>query len=99
MVQHLKKKVETIREIVQLSSGDLVVDIGSNDGTTLGFYPEDLTLVGVDPTAGKFRDYYKRHISVVPDFLNSPRVVRSWSRLFSTLSRNASYVARSPIAD
>ena len=74
MVQHLKKKVETIREIVQLSSGDLVVDIGSNDGTTLGFYPEDLTLVGVDPTAGKFRDYYKRHISVVPEFFSSTAV-------------------------
>jgi hypothetical protein len=74
MVQHLKKKVETIREIVHLYSGDLVVDIGSNDGTTLGFYPEDLTLVGVDPTASKFRDYYKRHILIVPEFFSSQAV-------------------------
>ena len=74
MVQHLKRKVEVIRETVLLQAGDLVVDIGSNDGTTLGFYPEDLMLVGVDPTAKKFREYYKRHISVVPEFFSDTAV-------------------------
>ena len=74
MVEHLKRKVESIRKLVDLNPEDLVVDIGSNDGTTLGFYPENLTLVGVDPTAAKFRDYYKRHIKVVPEFFSSTAV-------------------------
>ncbi len=45
MVQHLKAKVERILNSVELQPGDLVVDIGSNDGTTLGFFPESLTLI------------------------------------------------------
>jgi len=74
MVQHLQRKVERIRQIVELSAGDVVVDIGSNDGTTLGFYPSDLTLIGVDPTASKYRDHYKRHIAVVADFFSASAV-------------------------
>lgn len=70
MVQHLKGKVERILNFVDLQPGDLVVDIGSNDGTTLGFYPESLTLVGVDPTAGKFLDFYRNDIRVIPDFFS-----------------------------
>lgn len=70
MVQHLKGKVERILNSVDLQSGDLVVDIGSNDGTTLGFFPESLTLVGVDPTAGKFMDFYRHDVHVIVDFFN-----------------------------
>lgn len=70
MVKHLKGKVTRILEFIDLQPGDLVVDIGSNDGTTLGFYPESLTLVGVDPTAHKFADFYRSHIHVISDFFS-----------------------------
>lgn len=70
MVQHLERKVKEIMETVNLESGDVVIDIGSNDGTTLGFYPENLTLIGIDPTAGKFTSYYKRHIRIITDFFS-----------------------------
>ena len=76
MVEHLMRKVESIRKLVDLNPEDLVVDIGSNDGTTLGFYPENLTLVGIDPTAAKFREYYKRHIKVVPDFFRARQLTK-----------------------
>ena len=55
---------------VEFSNKDIVIDIGSNDGTTLGFYPENLTLIGIDPTAGKFTSYYKRHIRIITDFFS-----------------------------
>ncbi|KAB2917446.1 MAG: class I SAM-dependent methyltransferase [Hyphomicrobiaceae bacterium] len=72
MVRHLASKVEAIRALVPLSAGDVVVDIGSNDGTTLGCYPEaGLELVGIDPTAAKFREFYKPHIRVIPDFFTA----------------------------
>lgn len=74
MVQHLKGKVSRILDSIDLQPGDLVVDIGSNDGTTLGFYPESLTLVGVDPTAGKFMDFYRNHIQVIPDFFSEKAI-------------------------
>jgi len=34
---------------VTLEPGDVVLDIGSNDGTLLGFYPDNLCRVGVEP--------------------------------------------------
>src|SRR2546423_1716961 len=40
MVQHLQAKVAGLRQLVRPGPGDLVIDIGSNDGTTLSFYPE-----------------------------------------------------------
>jgi NDP-4-keto-2,6-dideoxyhexose 3-C-methyltransferase len=72
MVDHLGAKVRRIAGLGLIRPGDLIVDIGSNDGTTLGFYPkEELTLVGIDPTAAKFRQYYAPHIEVIPDFFTA----------------------------
>lgn len=71
MVAHLHAKVKRIRGLVNLQAGDLVVDIGSNDSTTLQAYPSDLTLVGIDPTGTKFRSYYPPHVQLIPDFFSS----------------------------
>ena len=71
MVAHLKAKVARIRALVDLQPGDLVVDIGSNDSTTLRAYEQpDLTLVGVDPTGTKFAEYYPDHVTLIPDFFS-----------------------------
>ena len=75
MVDHLRGKVQTILGFVPLSPGDLVIDIGSNDGTLLGFYPLDgITLVGIDPTGSKFKDYYPDRVQLIPEFFSSSRV-------------------------
>jgi NDP-4-keto-2,6-dideoxyhexose 3-C-methyltransferase len=71
MVVHLQSKVKKIKDRVALNAGDLVVDIGSNDSTTLKAYPEDLQLVGIDPTGVKFRQYYPPHVALIPDFFSS----------------------------
>jgi NDP-4-keto-2,6-dideoxyhexose 3-C-methyltransferase len=71
MVQHLQKKVARIRSIVELKDGDLIVDIGSNDSTTLQAYPSSLTLVGVDPSGPKFKSYYPAHVRLIPDFFSA----------------------------
>ena len=71
MVQHLKNKVEKIASLQILSDGDIVVDIGSNDGTTLGFYSPSFSRIGIDPTGEKFRKYYKEGISLLPSFFSS----------------------------
>lgn len=72
MVRHLEAKVARIRGHVDLAPGDLVIDIGSNDATTLRAYAQtDLTLVGIDPTGPKFRQYYPDHVTLIPDFFSA----------------------------
>ena len=74
MVEHLNNKVKRILDLVELHKGDLVIDIGSNDSTTLQAYPSGPVLVGVDPTGVKFRDNYPPHIQLIPDFFSSALV-------------------------
>lgn len=76
MVAHLHGKVARILKQVSLASGDLVVDIGANDGTTLSAYPQHLDLVGIDPTGEKFRRYYPAHVRLVPDFFSAEALRR-----------------------
>lgn len=75
MVAHLHNKVKRILGMVSLQAGDLVIDIGSNDSTTLQAYPADgPVLVGVDPTGVKFKSYYPPHIQLIPDFFSAALV-------------------------
>ncbi len=74
MVRHLHKKVERIRSLVNFGANDLVVDIGANDSTLLQAYPDSLTLVGVDPSGPKFKQYYPPHIELIPDFFSAALV-------------------------
>ncbi len=75
MVAHLHNKVKRIMGLVELRDGDLVIDIGSNDSTTLQAYPsQGLSLVGVDPTGIKFHSYYPPHVLLIPDFFSSKLV-------------------------
>ena len=78
MVAHLRGKVERISARVALRAGDLVIDIGSNDSTTLRCYPEDLDLVGIDPTGVKFHTYYPKHVRLIPDFFTRERFAREF---------------------
>lgn len=71
MVAHLSEKVSEILDRGWLTDGDIVVDIGSNDGTTLGFYPEGrYKLVGIDPAVKKFSRYYRPDIMKISDFFS-----------------------------
>ena len=80
MVRHLHSKVNAIMRRCNLNKGDLVIDIGSNDGTTLAAYSDHLNLVGIDPTGEKFKDYYEKHIVLIPEFFSSDIVTRSYPR-------------------
>jgi NDP-4-keto-2,6-dideoxyhexose 3-C-methyltransferase len=74
MVEHLQRRVAKVLEIASPSPGDLVLDIGSNDGTLLRSYPDrGLALVGIDPTAAKFREFYPPNVTVIPHFFSAER--------------------------
>jgi len=77
MVTHLGDKVKALLARRPLAPGDVVLDIGSNDGTTLSFYPETATLIGMDPTIAKFAKYYRPHINKVADFFNADAFLKA----------------------
>lgn len=81
MVNHLKEIAEEIKKIVTLKKGDLVIDIGSNDATLLKAYNnKKLTLLGIDPTAKKFKDFYPDYIKFAPEFFSSSVVSKQTAK-------------------
>jgi hypothetical protein len=70
MVTHLAETARKVCALALPEVGDVVIDIGSNDGTTLSFFPEKMLRVGVDPLASNFAHSYDPRILRVPDFFS-----------------------------
>jgi hypothetical protein len=70
MVRHLTQKINYLERLVEPTEKDLVIDIGSNDATSLRAYKSKCRKVGIDPTGKKFKSYYKDGISLLPDFFS-----------------------------
>ena len=71
MVRHLKIKSKKLKNLVDLKSKDIVIDIGSNDGTFLKNFNTTYNLVGIDPTIKKLKKYYRKDIKTIPEFFSS----------------------------
>jgi hypothetical protein len=71
MINHLQQKVNSLLKKISLNKGDIILDIGSNDATSLKAYPADLRRIGIDPTGKKFQEYYTDDIKLVPDFFSA----------------------------
>jgi NDP-4-keto-2,6-dideoxyhexose 3-C-methyltransferase len=75
MVNHLQSKVNQICNQFQPKEDDIIIDIGSNDATTLKAYPKNkYKLIGVDPTAEQFKAFYTDGIIPVFDFFNEKAI-------------------------
>jgi len=70
MVRHLEHKIKTLERLIKLNETDLVLDIGSNDATSLKAYSGKHKKVGIDPTGLKFKEYYSNDITLIPEFFN-----------------------------
>lgn len=72
MVRHLTQKVLFLEKMADLKSGNVVLDIGSNDCTSLKAYTASgVKRIGIDPTGAKFRAYYPDDVTLVPDFFSA----------------------------
>lgn len=72
MVNHLTEKIAYLERLTRLTPGDVVVDIGSNDATTLKAYrASGIRRIGIDPTGNKFTRYYPADVTLVPDFFSA----------------------------
>ena len=70
MVEHLTNKVGMLERMVKFKPTDIVLDIGSNDGTLLKAYEFPCQRVGIDPTIIKFGKYYDKDIIQIPEFFS-----------------------------
>ncbi len=70
MVKHLQQKSKTLEKIAKPLDDDLVLDIGSNDATSLKAYSGKFKKVGIDPTGNKFREFYTDDVELIPDFFS-----------------------------
>jgi len=72
MVGHLSLKAQKLERNYPLIAGDVVLDIGSNDATTLKAYQtQGLKRIGIDPTGHKFSQYYTDGLLLIPDFFSA----------------------------
>lgn len=71
MRNELRDVIESAMSYVKLKQGDTVLDIASNDGTMLSFYPEFLNRVGIDPSnVAAESELYGGKITLVNDFFS-----------------------------
>ena len=85
MLTHLKNKSLKLKKITNLKSQDLIIDIGSNDGSFLGFFDKKYKLIGIDPTIKKLKNFYRKDIIQIDNFFKK-EFIRKYS------SKNAKLV-------
>jgi hypothetical protein len=74
MLEHLARKARGLEALVGLAPGDVVLDVGSNDGSLLRAYiTTPLRRVGIDPTATRFADHYPADAVIVGDFFSADK--------------------------
>lgn len=71
MINALVDVVSKAEKLVTLKSGDIVIDIGANDGTLLRSYSsKNLKLIGFEPAANLIEDAKVGTTKIINDFFN-----------------------------
>ena len=71
LVEHFHKNAQDLIERLQLKAGDLVVDIGCNDGSFLQyFHDKGMKTLGVEPAAAIANKVKAKNMNVVNDFFS-----------------------------
>ena len=78
MRNHLQGIIKMVEDMIDISPGEYVLDIGSNDATTLKLYSRPgIKKIGMDPTGMQFSEYYKESgIILIPDFFSTENVLK-----------------------
>lgn len=71
MVRHLTQKIHFLERLVKPAESDVVIDIGSNDATSLKAYTVKCRRAGIDPTGKKFKEFYTDGITLLPEFFSA----------------------------
>jgi hypothetical protein len=72
MVNHLENKIKHLERMYEPKDSSIVLDIGSNDATSLKSYNnKKIKRIGIDPVGEKFRSFYDDGINLIPEFYSS----------------------------
>lgn len=66
----LKDIAEKVQRLKELEEGDIIVDIGCNDGTMLDFYDKKIKRVGFEPSKNVAKDAQAKGHHVINNFFN-----------------------------
>jgi 2-polyprenyl-3-methyl-5-hydroxy-6-metoxy-1,4-benzoquinol methylase len=71
MLKHFKQMSEETMKVAGARKGNLVIDIGSNDGALLGDYKKSgMDILGIDPAENIVRDANKRGIRTIAAYFS-----------------------------
>ena len=76
MIDHLKEKAQRLKKSKIIQKQNKILDIGSNDASFLRLIGNNFDLYGIDPSAKKFKKYYKG-IKLIPNFFSKKNVIKS----------------------
>ncbi len=65
MRRELKDIADSASRLMRLAKGDVVIDIGCNDGTLLSFLGTEVVRIGFDPARGDYPELAKKHADLV----------------------------------
>jgi cyclopropane fatty-acyl-phospholipid synthase-like methyltransferase len=74
MTEHVKKVVNDALKLTKIKKNEIVLDIASNDGTLLNFYPKRIVTVGIDPLIYKYKKFYKKINYKISNFFNLKQI-------------------------
>ncbi len=67
MRNHLKEIADEVRQMFVTDNAHKILDIGSNDGTLLGYFPDSWIRVGVEPSNASMFAQFNEKINIVKD--------------------------------
>jgi hypothetical protein len=70
MRRHFDSMTDEIVESIEMTEGDIAVDIGSNDGTLLMQYPDWVSKLGIEPSSNLAEDAEGNGITTICEFIS-----------------------------
>jgi len=87
MRAHLISTAKSLETKFNLTAGDAILDIASNDGTFLSGYTPDLyEIVGIDPLIDHLNDFYPENTLKIKKFFSSTEVNKCIDRKFNLIT-------------
>lgn len=76
MIEHLQSISKEAENYFNIESTDILLDIGSNDGTLLKSYKSVARKIGIDPTGAEFVKYYTEDLRLICDYFTAANFSR-----------------------
>lgn len=99
MKNALASVANNARRMADLREGDWVLDIGTNDGTLLEYYPDYCFKAGFEPAANVAEEAEKKGFSIVQNFFSAEHLPREWNHRFKIITAVAMFYDVDELAD